>query len=125
MFSWLKASLVMTCVLLGACQTTPELYYWGSYEQLLYDMYNKPGSATAELQIDSLSTDIEKAENRGKKVAPGIHAHLGLMYAAVGNMAAAEAAFNNEKRLYPESATLLDGMLQRAYNAHKRQGAAR
>lgn len=122
---WLKAALIMTCIWLSACETTPNLYYWGSYEQLLYDMYNKPGSATAELQIDALSTDIEKAENSGQKVAPGIHAHLGLMYAAVGNMAAAEAAFNNEKRLYPESATLLDGMLQRAYNARKTQGAAR
>lgn len=124
MMPWLKAALVTTCIVLSACETTSNLYYWGSYERLLYDMYNKPGAAPAELQIDALSTDIEKAENSGQKVAPGIHAHLGLMYASVGNMAAAEAAFNNEKRLYPESATLLDGMLQRAYDARKTQGAA-
>lgn len=122
---WLKTALMMTCIVLSACETTPNLYYWGSYERLLYDMYNKPGAATAELQIDELSTDIERAENSGQKMAPGVHAHLGLMYAAVGNMPAAEAAFSNEKRLYPESATLLDGMLQRAYDARKTQGDAR
>lgn len=124
MMSWLKTAPLLMCIVLSACETTSNLYYWGSYEQQLYDMYNKPGAAPAELQIDALSTDIEKAENRGQKVAPGIHAHLGLMYASVGNMAAAEAAFNNEKHLYPESAALLDGMLQRAY-ARKTQGAAR
>ncbi len=114
--------LLAMCALLSACQTTPALYYWGSYEDQLYNMYNKPGNAPPELQIDQLSNDISRAENSGKKIAPGVHAHLGLMYAMVGNMAAAEAAFTNEKRLYPESATLLDGLLQRAYDAKRKNG---
>lgn len=115
--------LMLLCVLLAACETTPStLYYWGDYEQLLYDMYNRPGKATPEMQIDQLAADIEQAQNSGRKIAPGVHAHLGLMFASTGNMAAAEAAFDNEKRLYPESATLLDGMLQRAHQARKKQG---
>jgi hypothetical protein len=112
--------LLHTCVLLAACQSTPStLYYWGDYEQLLYDMYNQPGRAMPEMQIDKLSADVERAQHSGRKIAPGIHAHLGLMFASIGNMAAAEAAFNNEKALYPESAILLDGMLQRAHEARK------
>lgn len=117
-----KAATLAALFLLSACQSTSNLYYWGDYEQLLYDMYNRPGKAPPELQIDKLSTDIERAQNSGKKIAPGIHAHLGLMYASVGNMAAAEAAFINEKTLYPESAVLLDGMLQRAYEANQKKG---
>lgn len=116
--------LLLVCGLLAACETTNSsrsLYYWGDYEQLLYDMYHKPGNALPEMQIDQLSTDIERARHEGKRIAPGVHAHLGLMYASIGNMAAAEAAFNNEKVLFPESATLLDGMLQRAHQARQKQ----
>lgn len=115
--------LLLVCGLLAACETTSSssLYYWGDYEQLLYDMYNKPGNAQPEMQIDQLSADIERARHEGKRIAPGVHAHLGLMYASIGNMAAAEAAFNNEKVLFPESATLLDGMLQRAHQARQKQ----
>ena len=115
-----KTACLAACLLMGACESTSSLYYWGDYEQLVYDMYNRPGKAPPELQIDKLTSDIEQAQNSGKRVAPGIHAHLGMMYAAIGNMAAAEVAFNNEKALYPESATLLDGMLQRAYNAKQK-----
>lgn len=117
----IKVALMTISAVLAACQTNSQLYYWGSYEEQLYNQFNKPGKAPPELQIDKLSEDIERAENSGKKIAPGVHAHLGLMYAAVGNMAAAEAAFNNEKKLYPESAVLLDGMLQRAYDASQKQ----
>lgn len=118
-----KAATMAACLLLGACETTSSLYYWGDYEQLVYEMYNKPGKAPPELQVDKLSADIERAQSSGRKVAPGIHAHLGMMYASIGNMAAAEAAFANEKALYPESEVFLDGMLQRAYQAKQKQGA--
>lgn len=121
----LRVALFAAVILLAACESASSLYYWGDYEQLVYDMYNRPGKAPPELQIDKLSADIERARNRGKKIAPGIHAHLGLMYASVGNMAAAEAAFTNEKTLYPESAVLLDGMLQRAYEASQKKGVSR
>ncbi len=116
-----QLALVAACLIMAACESTSSLYYWGSYEGLVYDMYNRPGQAPPELQIDKLSADIERARDSGRKIAPGVHAHLGLMYPSVGNLAAAEAAFHNEKTLYPESATLLDGMLQRAHAAEAGQ----
>lgn len=101
--------------LLGGCATGPKTrYHWGQYEQLLYDMYVKPGAATPAVQIEKLSTDIQQAEMLGKPVPPGVYAHLGFMYSLEGNNAAAHNAFDSEKSLYPDASTLIDGMLKRA-----------
>lgn len=108
------AALALISIAMFGCETSSSLYYWGSYESLLYDMYHKPGSAIPEIQIQKLRRDIQVAESRGYKVAPGIYAHLGFMYAALGNKSAAEESFNREKALYPESAVMLDGMIERS-----------
>ena len=72
--------------LLTACTTAPKTqYYWGSYEELLYLMYANPGEATPEMQIAKLTEDRHKAEAEGKPVPPGVNAHMGMMYAALGN----------------------------------------
>lgn len=99
---------------LAGCATVNQQYYWNSYEGLIYDMYNKPGKATPDVQIDKLTRDIQKAESVGRPTPPGVYAHLGFMYAAQGNMEKAEAAFNEEKTLYPESEVLINGMLERS-----------
>lgn len=102
-------------VWLVACETTPSgLYYWGAYEDLLYDMYHQPSEAPAEKQIEKLTQNIAYAENRGWIVGPGIHAHLGMLYASIGNMSAAKQELTKEKILFPESAVFIDGMLERA-----------
>ncbi len=111
------ACALLILIFLQGCETTGPLYYWGSYEQLLYDMYNKPGKAPPGVQIEKLTRDISKAESRGLAIGPGIYAHLGYMYAIQGNIGKAEQAFNNEVILYPESKTLIEGMLTRARKA--------
>lgn len=98
------------------CTSNSNLYYWGNYEPMIYKMYNKPGQATPQVQIERLNVDIQQAENNGKPVHPGLHAHLGMMYAAVGNISDAMASFEQEKALFPESAVLIDGMMNRATN---------
>ena len=97
------------------CTTTPTIYYWGSYENLLYKSYAEPGEAEPNLQIQALTTDIQRAQDEGKPVPPGVHAHLGMLYAAVDNVEQAHAAFVQEKTLYPESATFVDGIIARAF----------
>ncbi len=110
-----KACFIVAACLLAGCVTQPkDTYYWGSYEQLIYDMYNKPGSADPALQIDKLTADINAAEQAGKPVPPGVHAHLGMMFAMQGNVEQSQAAFLQEKTLYPEAAVLIDGMMARA-----------
>jgi len=100
--------------ILSSCVQHQDHYYWGSYEPLLLEMYTKPGQATPDVQIDKLTADIQKAEGLGKPIPPGVFAHLGLMYATIGYVDQAEAAFLQEKNLYPESKTLIDGMMNRA-----------
>lgn len=106
--------VISIAALVQGCATQPELYYWGSYEQLLYDMYKNPGKATAPEQIDKLETDISKATNAQKRVPPGVYAHLGVMYASLGYVEQAESAFSQEIQLYPESRVLIEGMMKRA-----------
>lgn len=98
-------------LLLTGCATNKQHYHWGSYESLVYKMYNKPGEAEPVTQVDKLTQDIQMAEASGKPVPPGVHAHLGFMYAAQGNVEQSKAAFLQEKSLYPESVILMDKML--------------
>ncbi|MDB2705810.1 DUF4810 domain-containing protein, partial [Pseudomonadota bacterium] len=55
-----------------------------------------------------------QAESEGKKTPPGIYAHLGFMYAILGNVENSTASFAEEKRHFPESSVLIDKMMNRA-----------
>lgn len=113
----LLAALSIT--LLSGCVKKPTMYYWGEYESLIYSMYIEPGTAEPDVQIEKLKNDIQLAERTGKKTPPGIHAHLGFMYAAAGNSALAKDSFAHEKALFPESAKFIDGMMARAFKEDK------
>ena len=114
------SSRFLSCVLLfsalsAGCVTAPQdHYYWGSYEALILAMYAELGSADPVMQIEKLTADLQQAESIGKPAPPGLHAHLGYLYAMNGNVPLAEAAFNEERALFPESAVFIDGMLERA-----------
>jgi len=99
---------------LTGCASQQNLYHWGEYETLVYKMYNEPGAADPQTQIAELTADIEQAEQSGKKVAPGIYAHLGYMYALANNPAKSQAAFATEKQLFPESSQFIDRLLNKA-----------
>lgn len=105
--------------LVTGCATQQDIYYWGEYEQLIYDFYVEPGSADPQMQIEKLTADIQKSESLGKRVAPGIYAHLGYLYAVQGKDSQSKAAFMEETTLYPESIVFIDGMLSRAKKAEE------
>ncbi|MBR7888227.1 DUF4810 domain-containing protein [Marinomonas sp. A79] len=109
--------LALVLLALSGCASQKSTFYWGEYEDLLYSMYIEPGSADSTTQISTLVADIEKAEANNIPVAPGIHAHLGYMYALEGNVAQSKAEFMTEKSLFPESAVLIDGMMNRLEGA--------
>jgi len=97
---------------LSACKTTTEpLYYHGEYNKAVYT-YLKGDTTTPQEQIAALQTIIQDAAAKGKKVAPGIHAHLGLLYFDSGSPAEGEQQFEQEKTLFPESAQYLDFLLK-------------
>lgn len=100
----------------SACKTTEPLYYHGAYNQAVY-AYFKAEDTTLEEQINILQQTIQDASSKGKPVAPGIHAHLGLLYFDTGNSDLGQQHFEKEKMLFPESAKYLDFLLK------SRQGA--
>lgn len=97
---------------LSAC-VKPSIYAWGRYEDVVYQMYLKPGEADPVTQTAKLREDIEKANAEGKAVPPGIHAHLAYLYYQQGDVGAMRQEFMIEKKLFPESAAFIDGVLER------------
>jgi hypothetical protein len=105
--------IVAGLVAAGCAEPPPTIYGWGVYEDLVYQMYAEPGAADPNTQIVRLSEDITRIEGEGKRVPPGVHAHLGYMYYLSGNTDAAFAELATERELFPESATFIDGIFAR------------
>ena len=99
------ASLALFAILLAGCGNAGgprSLYYWnGTYSSSLYSYLNEEGDATE--QISRLENLVQTSTQRGYKVAPGLYAHLGLLYLNNGNLGAANANFDKEVQNFPES----------------------
>ena len=99
------ASLALFAILLAGCGNAGgprSLYYWdGTYSSSLYSYLNEDGDATE--QISRLENLVQNSTQRGYKVAPGLYAHLGLLYLNNGNLGAANANFDKEVQNFPES----------------------
>ena len=99
------ASLALFAILLAGCGNAGgprSLYYWdGTYSSSLYSYLNEDSDATE--QISRLENLVQTSTQRGYKVAPGLYAHLGLLYLNNGNLGAANANFDKEVENFPES----------------------
>ena len=102
--------LALSVLALPGCAPR-SLYHWGHYEELVYDMYTRPGKADPAVQVERLSRDVEEAQAQGERVPPGVHLHLGYMYFLQGNAAAARQELETEKQLFPESTVFVDRLL--------------
>lgn len=106
-------------LLAGGCASSRTMYYWGSYENDIYDMYVEPGEAPPEVQVEHLEADIEKARSSGKALSPGFQAHLGYLYYQLGKLDLARRSFESEKAAFPESAQLMDRFIARLEAGHE------
>jgi hypothetical protein len=104
---------IAALLLLGCATGSRNLYYWGDYEDAIYDMYLEPGKTSLTDEILRLKTDVEKAAAHGMSVPPGLHAHLGYLYTLEGDDATALVHFQTEKALFPESTVFIDGLITR------------
>lgn len=99
------ACLGALALVLAGCSNASgprSLYYWdGTYSKALYTYLNEDGDATE--QISRLENLVQNSTQRGYKVAPGLYAHLGLLYLNNGNLGAANANFDKEVQNFPES----------------------
>jgi hypothetical protein len=90
---------------------SPDIYYWGNYENVIYGMYAHPDKVPPDAQILKLEQDEHKAVSANKPLPPGFHAHLGYAYVAVGKADLAQKEFEAEKAAFPESAVFMDRLL--------------
>ena len=111
-FSLFMGSLLMMLFISG-CSTTKEpkpLYQWGGYQARLYQYFTKEDYNSDE-QIALLEKTIASAESDQLAIAPGAHAHLGLLYTEAGRVEEGKAQFEKEKTLFPESTQFMNFLI--------------
>jgi len=108
---FVKASVLMLAAgTLAGCHTAnPSLYQWGSYQPQVYQHFK--GESPNE-QIVAMEKDLQRMSKAGTKAPPGFHAHLGMLYSMVGRSDQVASEFEEEKRLFPESATYMNRLLE-------------
>ena len=106
-----RLALILATVLLVGCGPGPQhLYTWGDYQPTVYQYYQNEQGGPEE-QIAALEKVLEQARADNRPVPPGLHAHLGLLFARGGDGGAAREQFLEEKALYPESGPYMDFLL--------------
>ena len=99
------ACLGALALVLAGCSNASgprSLYYWdGTYNNALYTYLNESGDTNE--QISHLENLIQTSIQKGYKIAPGLYAHLGLLYLNNGNLGVANANFDKEVENFPES----------------------
>ncbi len=110
--SALCVALLVVLAGIAAC-STPSLYEWGPYEDAVADITSHAGQVDVDGWIDRLKETVERARQEDRRIPPGLHAQLGMLYSMRGQNDTAAAAFETEMELFPESATFVRGMLAR------------
>ena len=100
----------ITVSFFSSCQTTAPLYYWGSYETQVYSYLTGENIIP---QIQALENDLQIALAEDKQLPPGFFAHLGFLYAEMGNRQKAIEYFNEEKARFPEAEDFINFVLSR------------
>jgi hypothetical protein len=99
-------------LLFSACAGPRERYAWGSYEELIYLAWARPGEFNPQAQVDKLQEEFGLARAAGKPLPPGWHAHLGALYYQLGQADQAHEQLLMEKASFPESVVLVDTLLR-------------
>ncbi len=108
----LLSSLAALYLFTGCSAPQPPLYYYGDYSERYYMYKREPGAESTRALMQSLEDAIAKAsQSRSKRVPPGMYANLGYLYLQNGDTARARTLFENEKRLYGESAHFMDRVI--------------
>jgi hypothetical protein len=109
-----NSSILAVCIvtistlLLSGC--TRELFYWGDYEDTLFERYVQNDPTQTEAQLQEL---IAEANSSNGRVAPGIYADYGFMLFTRGDKNGAIRSFEQERKLYPESTILMTSLIDR------------
>lgn len=112
----LALALALSAVLTG-CATAPKtLYQWDGYQPQVYQ-YLKGESPVQ--QIAEMEKSLALISAKGNSVPPGFHAHLGMLYSIAGKSDQVATQFDDEKKLFPESAAYMDFLLGKLKKGEK------
>jgi hypothetical protein len=110
----MKVMKLFFCGLLAftlfGCQTTSTLYDWGGYDESLYEYYHDP--IEAKEFPAALEAHLEQIELSEQKPAPGLFAEVGTFKLKTGDIASAINYYEKEAKAWPESAALMDAIVQ-------------
>lgn len=89
-------------LLSGCAPKKNSLYSWDrAYIDSVYTTLNNENDAAGD--IGKIEKYVQQSIVDGKKVPPGVYAHLGLLYSKVGNDGQALVYFEKEANAFPES----------------------
>lgn len=104
--------LVLSVAIVGCAQTPQTHYEWEGYQPSIYS-YFMPGQHDLQAQVATLEKTIEKSQAKGTRAAPGMHAHLALLYFNLGRDEEGVGHLVTEKQLFPESATFVNFLIEK------------
>ncbi|OEZ62160.1 DUF4810 domain-containing protein [Duganella sp. HH105] len=96
-------------VTLTGCASAPKtMYGWDGYQPQVYQHFK---GESPDQQIAAMEKALETMSAKGQSAPPGFHAHLGMLYSISGKPDQVVAQFEDEKKLFPESAVYMDFLL--------------
>jgi hypothetical protein len=104
--------LALALGVLGGCGS-PSIYRWGVYEPCIHAFCEGTDDESLGEQIDTLTRDVNKIRRSGRKVPPGMFAHLAYVCYLNGDPATAAEYLRAEKEAFPESARFVTIMMER------------
>lgn len=108
-FQLIACCFIFSSLLLEGC-AQPGLYYWGDYEDSLYERYVENNNGQTELHLQET---VAEAQKNHQRVPPGLYADYGFMLYKRGDKSGAIGFFEKEKALYPESSFLMIKLIER------------
>lgn len=104
-------------IYIGGC-APKTLYYWGNYEDCLYEINMNSNPEAAFNILSEAVTHVEKIQ--GIRLAPGLYAEYGFMLYQQGKIDEAAHYFRMESESFPESSPLMGKLITRIEESRAR-----
>jgi len=112
----LMLALAGAACLTGCASPPKTLYGWDGYQPQVYQHFK---GESPDQQIAEMEKSLQTISARGAAVPPGFHAHLGMLYSSTGKLDQMVVQFEDEKKLFPESAAYMDFLLAKVKKGEK------
>ncbi|MBC8367819.1 DUF4810 domain-containing protein [bacterium] len=115
---------VLLVVFASGCVPQKQIYYWGDYSSTLYDTKKDATDESILEHMTELQTLIQKSEELGKRIPPGICCEYGFYLLMSGEKEKALEYFNRESQLYPESKPFVSFLVSKSGEGVQKGGSS-